>query len=117
MVDEEHFTNAILNLLDNANKYSPDAPDILVSTSNSNEGISISIQDHGIGMSKDVQKKIFDKFYRETSGNIHNVKGFGLGLTYVRAILHVIKGKIKIHSEQGIGSTFEMIIPTIDDHE
>jgi len=114
-VDEVHFTNAILNLLDNANKYSPVAPEITVSTVNTDQHISIKVQDQGIGMSKEVQKKIFEKFYRQTSGNIHNVKGFGLGLAYVRAILQVIKGKIKISSDTGKGSTFELIIPTIAD--
>ncbi len=116
-VDEEHFTNAILNLLDNANKYSPEAPEITVSTVNTDQHISIKVQDQGIGMSKEVQKKIFEKFYRQTSGNIHNVKGFGLGLAYVRAVLQVIKGKIKITSDTGKGSTFELIIPTIADDE
>jgi len=116
-VDEVHFTNAILNLLDNANKYSSEAPEIFVSTSNNEQSISISIQDKGIGMSKDVQKRIFEKFYRQTSGNIHNVKGFGLGLAYVRAILQMIKGKIKISSDPGKGSTFELIIPIIANDE
>jgi two-component system phosphate regulon sensor histidine kinase PhoR len=115
-VDEVHFTNAILNLLDNANKYSPDAPEILVATSSNEKEISIRVSDKGIGMSREVQKRIFEKFYRQTSGNVHNVKGFGLGLAYVQAILQVVKGRIKITSDQGKGSTFELIIPIIKEN-
>ncbi len=79
-IDPEHFINAILNLMDNAIKYSEDDPDILITTSDTQKGILISVKDHGMGMSKEVQQRIFDKFYRKSSGNIHNIKGFGLGI-------------------------------------
>lgn len=110
-VDEIHFTNVLYNLLDNANKYSNDAPQIKVSTENAENGIWIRISDEGIGMSKEHQDKIFDKFYRVTTGNIHNVKGFGLGLSYVKAIVLTLKGKINVKSAVGKGSCFEIWMP------
>jgi len=110
-VDGDHLTNALLNLFDNAIKYSEEAPDIEVITSDNAGGISIRVSDHGMGMSKDVVHRIFDKFYRRTSGNIHNIKGFGLGLSYVKAIIDAFGGKINVSSEQGKGSTFEIILP------
>ena len=109
--DPTHFTNLVYNLLDNANKYSPDKPEIKVKTLNDSEGLSIIIEDKGIGMTKAVVGKIFEKFYRQTSGNIHNVKGFGLGLSYVKAILEANKGDIKVQSEPGKGSRFTVFIP------
>ena len=109
--DPIHFTNLVFNLLDNANKYSNDTPQITVSTSNSPKGITLSIEDQGIGMSKAVQSRIFDKFYRLPSGNIHNTKGFGLGLSYVKAILEANGGSIKVFSELGKGSRFVVFIP------
>jgi len=110
-IDPDHFTNAILNLLDNAIKYSENDPDILIVTKDTAKGISVSVQDHGMGMSKEVQQKIFEKFYRKTSGNIHNIKGFGLGLSYVKAIVDAVKGSISVKSEPGKGSTFKILIP------
>lgn len=110
-IDPDHFTNAILNLLDNALKYSENDPDIVIVTRDTAKGISVSVQDHGMGMSKEVQQKIFEKFYRKTSGNIHNIKGFGLGLSYVKAIVDAFKGSISVKSEPGKGSTFEILIP------
>ena len=109
--DPIHFLNLVYNLLDNANKYSPDIPFITVTTSNTSKGIYLSVEDKGIGMSKSVQSKIFDKFYRLPSGNVHNIKGFGLGLSYVKAILEANNGSIKVHSEQGKGSRFTVFIP------
>ena len=109
--DPAHFTNLVFNLLDNANKYSPDTPVITVSTINSPVGIYLSVEDKGIGMSKSVQSRIFDKFYRLPSGNIHNVKGFGLGLSYVKAILDANNGSIRVSSEPGKGSKFTVFIP------
>jgi two-component system phosphate regulon sensor histidine kinase PhoR len=109
--DEVHLTNIIINLLDNANKYSENAPEIIVKTENTNNGVSIYISDKGIGMSKEHLSKIFEKFYRVTSGNIHNVKGFGLGLSYVKAIVLAMKGKIHAESELGKGSQFEIWLP------
>lgn len=109
--DPTHFTNLVYNLLDNANKYSPDTPLIKVSTINCPKGIYLSVEDNGIGMTKTVQSRIFDKFYRLTSGNIHNIKGFGLGLSYVKAILDANSGSIKVNSEPGKGSRFVVFIP------
>jgi len=109
--DPIHFTNLLYNLLDNANKYSPDTPEITVSTINCPKGINISVQDNGIGMTKSVQSRIFDKFYRLPSGNVHNVKGFGLGLSYVKAIIEANYGNIKVFSEPGKGSKFVVFVP------
>jgi two-component system phosphate regulon sensor histidine kinase PhoR len=111
LLDKIHFTNVLFNLLDNANKYSTVSPKIIVRTKNNNNGIIISVEDNGIGMSKETQNKIFDKFYRVSTGNIHNVKGFGLGLSYVKAIVNACKGNITVKSEQGKGSRFEIFLP------
>jgi two-component system phosphate regulon sensor histidine kinase PhoR len=111
--DPTHFSNLIYNLLDNANKYSFNAPEINISTRNSENGILIAIEDHGIGMTKAVQSRIFERFYRQTSGNIHNVKGFGLGLSYVKAVLEANRGNISVRSETGKGSRFEVFIPFV----
>jgi two-component system phosphate regulon sensor histidine kinase PhoR len=113
--DVAHFANLIYNLLDNANKYSLNAPEINISTSNTAKGVVIVIEDKGIGMSKAVQSRIFERFYRQTSGNIHNVKGFGLGLSYVKAVLEANRGSIHVQSEPGKGSRFEVFIPFILD--
>lgn len=109
--DPIHFTSLLYNLLDNANKYSPNTPSITVATTNCPKGIYVSVEDTGIGMSKAVQTRIFDKFYRLPSGNIHNVKGFGLGLSYVKAILEANNGSIKVQSEPGKGSKFIVFVP------
>ena len=109
--DTEHLISLVHNLLDNAIKYSPEAPEITVQTSNTPNGIILSVEDKGIGMSKSVQSKIFERFYRQSSGNIHDVKGFGLGLNYVRAIVDAHKGEIKVFSEPGKGSRFEIFLP------
>jgi len=111
MIDPDHFTNAMLNLLDNAIKYSEEEPMIIISTADTNKGLQISVKDHGMGMSKDIQQRIFDKFFRKTSGNIHNIKGFGLGLSYVKAIIDAFNGSIHVKSEPGKGSTFEILLP------
>jgi two-component system phosphate regulon sensor histidine kinase PhoR len=111
--DPTHFANLIYNLLDNANKYSLNAPEIRISTRNSEKGVLITVEDKGIGMTKTVQSRIFERFYRQTSGNIHNVKGFGLGLSYVKAVLEANHGNISVHSEPGKGSRFEVFIPFI----
>jgi two-component system phosphate regulon sensor histidine kinase PhoR len=112
MIDPDHFTNALLNLLDNAIKYSEDSPKIEIQTLDTKKGLSISITDHGMGMSKDIQHKIFDKFFRKSSGNIHNIKGFGLGLSYVKAVIDAMNGSITVKSELGKGSTFEIVLST-----
>ncbi|MDJ1480618.1 HAMP domain-containing sensor histidine kinase [Cytophagaceae bacterium YF14B1] len=109
--DEVHITNLIYNLLDNANKYSPEKPQIQISTQNVSDGLKISITDHGIGMSKEALGKIFDKFYRVSTGNLHDVKGFGLGLSYVKTVVDVHHGQITVESQPGMGTTFEVFLP------
>jgi two-component system phosphate regulon sensor histidine kinase PhoR len=109
--DNEHLVSLVHNLLDNAIKYSNEAPEITVQTINNASGIIFSVEDKGIGMSKSVQSKIFERFYRQSSGNIHDVKGFGLGLNYVRAIVDAHKGEISVFSEPGKGSRFEIFLP------
>jgi len=111
IADEVHLTNIIYNLLDNANKYSREKPDITIATKNKNGGIVVQISDKGIGMSKEVLHRIFERFYREPTGNIHDVKGFGLGLTYVKTILDALGGNIGVKSEIAKGSTFEIYLP------
>lgn len=111
--DEVHFSNIIFNLLDNAMKYSEKPPVIDVTTLNTGNGmLSIKIKDNGIGMNKETQSRIFEKFYRAHTGNVHNVKGFGLGLSYVKAIVDAHDGKIRVESTPGKGSTFTVILPT-----
>jgi two-component system, OmpR family, phosphate regulon sensor histidine kinase PhoR len=109
--DNEHLSNLMNNLLDNALKYSPDRPEITVLTKNLDKGIVVSVEDKGIGMSKSVQGKIFERFYRQASGDVHDVKGFGLGLNYSRAIIEAHKGNIKVTSEPGKGSRFDVYLP------
>lgn len=109
--DSEHLTNLVNNLLDNAIKYSPDSPEITVSTANTEKGLILYVEDKGIGMTKAVQSKIFERFYRQSSGNVHDVKGFGLGLNYARAIIDAHKGHITVISEPGKGSRFEIFLP------
>lgn len=109
--DEVHITNVIYNLLDNANKYSPETPHITIATQNVPEGLSLKIKDCGIGMSKEQLNKIFDKFYRVPTGNVHDVKGFGLGLSYVKKMVEWHNGSISVSSKIGEGTTFEVILP------
>jgi len=109
--DRVHITNIIFNLLDNANKYTPWAPIILITTKNISDGIVFSIKDNGIGISKSNQKKVFDKLFRVPTGNVHNVKGFGLGLSYVKNVVEKHQGKITLDSELKKGSTFSVYLP------
>ena len=109
--DATHLSNIIHNLLDNANKYSKETPQISVATEATSDGILIRIKDQGIGMSNESLKHIFDKFYRVHTGNLHDVKGFGLGLSYVKAITDAHKGKIKVKSELNKGSEFIVTLP------
>ena len=109
--DQTHISNIIYNLLDNAIKYSDDNPAILISTRNVPEGIEIIVKDNGIGISKEARKHIFDKFYRVHTGNLHDVKGFGLGLSYVKAMTLAHNGKIDVASEVGKGSSFIIVLP------
>ncbi|UZH55301.1 HAMP domain-containing histidine kinase [Salinimicrobium tongyeongense] len=113
LANQTHFTNVIVNLLDNAVKYSPDAPKIDIYTENVKNYIVMKVRDQGSGMSKPVQKKIFEKFYREHTGDIHNVKGHGLGLAYAKRILDDHHGQISVESEKGKGSTFIIKLPLI----
>ena len=108
-----HFTNVIVNVLDNAVKYSPEAPKIDVSTEKAKNNTVIKVHDQGSGMSKAVLKKVFEKFYREHTGNIHNVKGHGLGLAYVKKIVDDHQGEVYVESEKGKGSTFYIKLPLI----
>jgi two-component system phosphate regulon sensor histidine kinase PhoR len=109
--DKVHLTNIVFNLIDNAIKYSKEAPEISITTYNTAEGIMIQVKDNGIGISKENQRKIFDKFYRVPTGNVHNVKGFGLGLSYVLAVVLKHNGTISVNSELGKGSTFNVHLP------
>ncbi|MBW6477795.1 MAG: HAMP domain-containing histidine kinase [Bacteroidales bacterium] len=109
--DKVHLTNLVFNLLDNAIKYSPESPQITISTENVNKGILIHVEDKGMGISKANQKKIFDNLYRVSTGNLHNVKGFGLGLSYVKAIVELHGGYIKLQSELKKGSCFTIFVP------
>jgi two-component system phosphate regulon sensor histidine kinase PhoR len=106
LIDEIHIANVLNNIFDNALKYNEKTPEILVETYHKKDQFFIRISDNGTGMSKEVQEHIFDKFYRKPSGNIHNVKGFGLGLSYVKAIVAAHGGSISVSSEPGAGSTF-----------
>jgi two-component system phosphate regulon sensor histidine kinase PhoR len=109
--DRMHLTNIIYNLLDNANKYSSSEPKIIISTMDTSKGIVIKILDEGIGMSKDMTSKIFEKFYRIPTGNRHDVKGFGLGLAYVKTMVEAHGGEISVHSELHKGSEFTVYLP------
>ena len=113
LANQDHFTNVLVNILDNAIKYSEEAPKIDIYTTNVKNYIYCEIRDQGVGMSKLVQKKIFEKFYREHTGDIHNVKGHGLGLAYARQIIEDHHGEITVNSEKGKGSTFIIKLPLI----
>lgn len=109
--DELHFSNVLYNLIDNAIKYSKDVPNITISSLNKNGHIIIKVADEGIGMTRDQQAKIFEQFYRIPTGNLHNVKGFGLGLSYVNTIVKRLNGIISVKSEKDKGSEFELKFP------
>jgi two-component system phosphate regulon sensor histidine kinase PhoR len=110
-VDEVHITNVLNNLLDNAIKYSPEAPQITIYTHSDAHGLFIEVRDQGMGMQKEVLSAVFEPFYRVPTGNVHNVKGFGLGLSYVKKIVEAHGGNVRVSSKLGVGSTFELMIP------
>ena len=112
--DEVHITNVIFNLLDNAVKYSNEIPEIEVSTKKIKDYIVISVHDNGIGIPKEHQTQIFDRFFRVPTGNVHNVKGFGLGLSYVKKIVDSHDGRIKVESALNKGTTFSILLPQIN---
>ena len=114
LVNEVHFTNVIVNILENAIKYSPNVPKIDIYTENVKDSIIIRIKDNGLGMSKVAQNRIFEKFYREHTGDLHNVKGHGLGLAYVKRIVDDHNGHVYVESEKGKGSTFIIKLPLIN---
>jgi two-component system phosphate regulon sensor histidine kinase PhoR len=114
LLNDVHFTNVLVNILDNAMKYSKENPIINIYTENIKDSILIKIQDNGIGMSKVAQKKVFEKFFREHTGDLHNVKGHGLGLAYVKQIVDDHNGQIFVESEKGKGSTFIIKLPLIN---
>jgi signal transduction histidine kinase len=111
VADEIHITNVVNNLLDNALKYRNGNPEIIVTTKNASKGILLVVEDNGIGISRDNQKRIFDQFYRVPTGNLHNVKGFGLGLSYVKKIIEEHGGRIWVDSSLGEGSRFNCFLP------
>jgi two-component system phosphate regulon sensor histidine kinase PhoR len=109
--DPVHMSNVVFNLLDNAIKYCERVPDIKIRTYNDKRQFAFEIEDNGIGIKRDDQKMIFDKFYRVPTGNIHNVKGFGLGLYYVKLIIDGHDGQIQLKSTVGKGTTFIVKLP------
>lgn len=111
MGDKSHLMNVMVNLIDNAIKYSADRPRIIIETSSEGTNLVVIVSDKGKGIDKEHQKKIFDKYFRVYTGDVHDVKGFGLGLAYVKKIIELHKGTIELQSEVGKGSTFKILLP------
>jgi two-component system phosphate regulon sensor histidine kinase PhoR len=115
--DEVHITNVLFNLLDNAVKYSKDEPKIHIRTELKDNFLLVSVKDEGIGIQSEHHNQIFERFYRVPTGNVHDVKGFGLGLSYVKKIVEVHNGKIKIESALNKGTKFMIYFPiNIEEH-
>ena len=114
-IDEVHISNVLNNLVDNAVKYSPSNPKVEIQAHQQDLGVLISVKDQGMGMPKEALSNIFDAFYRVPTGNVHNVKGFGLGLSYVKKIVEAHGGKVNVKSKLGEGSTFEIYLPYVKD--
>jgi len=111
IADKTHITNAFCNLIDNAIKYSETKPEITIQTSNIGKNLTISLSDQGIGIDKEYQNNVFDKFFRVPTGDVHDVKGFGLGLAYLKKIIELHEGSIELQSEKEKGTTFKIILP------
>ena len=111
--DKSHLTNALNNLIDNAIKYSNEAPEITIETLNADQSLIVIISDKGIGIDQEYQKKVFDKFFRIPKGDVHDVKGFGLGLAYVKKIIELHKGTIELESEKGVETVFKITLPNV----
>lgn len=111
MGDKTHLTNAVCNLIDNAIKYSREKPEITIQTSNQEQNLIIIVSDKGIGIEKEHHKKVFGKFFRVPTGDVHNVKGFGLGLAYIKKIVELHGGTIELQSEKQVGTTFIIVLP------
>jgi two-component system phosphate regulon sensor histidine kinase PhoR len=116
IADKGHFNNVVISILDNANKYSTNDPDITISTRSSRKGLTISIEDKGIGIAPKDQANIFKNLYRIPTGNIHDVKGFGIGLYYVKIIVEAHGGYVKVNSDLGKGSRFDVFFPFRANH-
>jgi len=110
-VDEEHLLHVLSNLIDNAIKYAKETIDIVIKTKSVNNKMHITIEDKGIGMNADAIKHIFEKFYRAHSGNVHDVKGYGLGMSYVKWVVDSHKGNIHVKSDLGKGTSIEVVLP------
>jgi two-component system phosphate regulon sensor histidine kinase PhoR len=113
MGDRTHLTNALCNLIDNAVKYAREKPALSIQTLNSGQNLIIIVSDEGIGIEKEYHKKVFNKFFRVPTGDVHDVKGFGLGLSYIKKIIELHEGSIALQSEKGKGSTFTITIPNV----
>jgi len=112
IADRLHFTNVIFNLIDNALKYNKNIPHLKIVTANVGSQFLVDVSDNGIGISAENQKKIFHQFYRVPTGNLHDVKGFGLGLNYAKRMVESFKGKISVASKMNEGSSFKIFLPT-----
>jgi two-component system phosphate regulon sensor histidine kinase PhoR len=113
MVDRTHLINAMCNLVDNAIKYSREKPELSVETSNAGRDLMVVVSDKGIGIEKEYHRKVFDKFFRVPTGDVHDVKGFGLGLAYTKKIVELHGGTIELRSEKGKGTTFTIAFPYV----